>query len=911
MKINPANDGELDLSSRLVVEVRRSRVGGARLVAAAGLHGFNLLEAGTSPILFQNQSQPGRIAAGESKPPDGCGLTEIVRCRLKSKSLKAALLAPLFFSVSPLLAYAPWSSNNMLDRGDQSVLIAPVADFYHELDRMQLAPARFPAVTSTNSFAEETLQAELAGLREALAHAGKSTSAIEQIVASHLAERQKLQQFVDAFAEWKDSAPVEWVDGEERRGEPTASQPAFPSITVLSGLPGEFADYFDGAISWSNPNVPDKTAARQAWEKILNRPAAERQYKSTAAAFMLGRSWESEDPKKARAYYRQVRDLAAQGFADPTGLAAAGIGWEARLALRANEFQTAIELYLDQYAAGGSGAGESLRIALGRAVNAGPKALAPLALEPKTRRLVTAFLISDLHSNHSAASNGDPTTKAWLEAVERAGVNDVQSAEQFALAAYQADDMPAALRWVKRAGDSPVALWVEAKLFLRAGKVPEATELLSRIIESFPLEDPTDDTNQTETTFASSLLVSNDEGIVSAAHYIRGELGALKLSQHEYSQAYDLLLRGDFSADAAYLADHVLTLDELKTYVDANWPAIPPSTNTDDSDTNGPSSETALEQTTTSVRYLLARRLTRESRGLEARPYYPAEWLPAYDQFMQALGDGWNESFAADERAKALAAAAFIARTNGMNLFGTESAPDWHMYDGEFEGGVTEDSRTNGEPEILAPSADELKRASEQKTDPDLRFHFRYQAAALAWEAAKLMPNNSNETARLLCAAGSWIKYTDPKAADLFYKTLVRRCRSTAIGAKADEIHWFPDIDEDGNLRPARLELLDVPGAVEISDSEGIADYPTPGKHFIIQDGDHTRDIVAAVRRLGVPMTVKELHAANPELKPGDYTAGREIFIPSPGTTLPPESPSGANSEAIPNEPLQLIPNGD
>jgi hypothetical protein len=67
VEINLVNDGELDLSSRLVVEVRWSRVGEARLVAADGLHGFNTLNAGPSSIQFQKQSQPGRIAAGENQ----------------------------------------------------------------------------------------------------------------------------------------------------------------------------------------------------------------------------------------------------------------------------------------------------------------------------------------------------------------------------------------------------------------------------------------------------------------------------------------------------------------------------------------------------------------------------------------------------------------------------------------------------------------------------------------------------------------------------------------------------------------------------------------------------------------------------------------------------------------------------
>jgi len=67
VEINLVNDGELDLSSRLVVEVRWSRVGGARLIAADGLHGFNRLNAGPSSITFQKTSQPDRLAAGEKQ----------------------------------------------------------------------------------------------------------------------------------------------------------------------------------------------------------------------------------------------------------------------------------------------------------------------------------------------------------------------------------------------------------------------------------------------------------------------------------------------------------------------------------------------------------------------------------------------------------------------------------------------------------------------------------------------------------------------------------------------------------------------------------------------------------------------------------------------------------------------------
>jgi len=799
----------------------------------------------------------------------------------------------------------------MLDRGDAAVLVAPVADFYHELDRMQLAPPPFPTVLSANNYkndAEETLQAEINDLRAALHQMGKSSNDTERIVMSHLAERAKLQKFIappPAEPTVTSEPPAEPLDASDQSAAPTP-KPAFPSVSIVNGLPGEFADYFEGAIAWNKPNESSASAARQAWERLLNRPAAERHYKSTWAAFMLGRSWETEDLQKARAYYQQVRALATQGFSDSTSLAAASLGWEARLALRANELPTAIELYLQQYAANGWGAGESLEVALGRAVEAGPKTLAPLALDPQLRRLVTAYLISQRwYDDQAQASRFHDATKAWLEAVEQANVKDVESAERFALAAYQANEMELAVRWVNRAPSSPTARWLGAKLLLRAGKVTEATRLLSEIVNDFPVESSTNVTAETPFTDALSVPDEPENAAVPAGRYLRGELGALRLSRREYVQSLDLLLRQDFWADAAYVADRVLTTDELKSYVDENWPAIAPS-----EDDNKSSAEKQLEISTSNTRYLLARRLTRESRGTEARSYYPAERLAAFDEFMQALTSGWEESLAADQRAKALAAAAYIARTNGMELIGTEADPDWHITDGSYRGygaGVTADSRTNQEATIVFASTDELTRNEQSKPNPDKPYHYRYQAAALAWEAAKLMPDNSDQTARLLCDAGSWLKAQDPLSADLFYKSLVRRCRRTEIAAVADEIRWFPDFDNDGNVIHPRLDRLDLPTTQEISSPEAISMYPIPGKYFLVQTGDHIRNIVTAVRRLGITLTAKEIFAANPEITPDDYIAGRTILIPLPGAAAAQPDQTASNENISPPEQSQPV----
>jgi hypothetical protein len=95
-----------------------------------------------------------------------------------------------------------------------------------------------------------------------------------------------------------------------------------------------------------------------------------------------------------------------------------------------------------------------------------------------------------------------------------------------------------------------------------------------------------------------------------------------------------------------------------------------------------------------------------------------------------------------------------------------------------------------------------MVRARQHAPYPDLRFHYRYLAAELAWQAGELMPDNSDDTARVLCIGGSWIKYLNPAKADPIYKSLVRRCRQTAIGKQADSMRWFPVLDSSGNPVP-------------------------------------------------------------------------------------------------------------
>jgi hypothetical protein len=55
------------------------------------------------------------------------------------------------------------------------------------------------------------------------------------------------------------------------------------------------------------------------------------------------------------------------------------------------------------------------------------------------------------------------------------------------------------------------------------------------------------------------------------------------------------------------------------------------------------------------------------------------------------------------------------------------------------------------------------------------------------------MPNDSEETARVLDNAGGWLKSKDPQSANRFFQALAIRCGNTAIGKAAAKGNWFLD----------------------------------------------------------------------------------------------------------------------
>jgi len=694
--------------------------------------------------------------------------------------LAAAVAAAAIVCLPPEAGRAcgPFFPPTVLHLPDQAVLQAPLGEFRVELARLGgEIRAPFRSVGSDKTPSAQTAEADLADLTAALAGPGLSAPRRRKLIGQYAAARQELCSYADRLSEWRS-----W--SRYRRKKRSKSPPPAPAVPDLpEAIPEEFRLYVRGAYAFHGG---DRQAAVDLWSRLLELPEKRRRYRSTWAAYMIARVCEADQPDKAVRWFGHVRKLAAAGFADSLGLAAASYGWQGRAELDRKRFARAIDLYLLHRAAGAGSAVPSLRIVAARLLAAGGEHLEAAAAHAPTRRVVAAHLVSSTARWGVRAYHGsDEQTKqvaAWLAAVESAGVKDVAGADRLAWAAYQAGEMTAADRWLRRApATAPMARWLRAKLLVRDGKLDRADAALAAAVAALPAGQ-----GWPQPSFPAQNCEVRDRAAA--------ELAALRVARGRYVEALDLLLRAAFWFDAAYLAERVLTPDELIAYVDRHWsePRVKPARTT----TAWGFGETTPAERAWMIRHLLARRLTRLGRWKDARKYYPPGLRKPLDEYIAGIRAGADPGRLQAERAQSLFKAARIARHRGMELLAAELEPDWHVCEGSFE--LLRASKSRLDPSharLVVVTADERARLGRHRPQPDKRFHYRYVAADHAWAAARLMPDESDCTARMLCEAGTWLKTRDPKAADRFYKALVRRCGTTELGRQADRLRWFPKLD--------------------------------------------------------------------------------------------------------------------
>ncbi len=680
-------------------------------------------------------------------------------------------------------ACGPWFPNQMLDQPEIRLAHMREGSLAIELKRLEpvLPSVFYHAVRPAGGTVQWTALTDVEELRDALKAARTDPARVDAIVTGYQELRDTLSSYQLKTEQWKalaDQPPFSPADSRP----PTP--PEFPVVRIPQGLPEEFARYIEGAIAYHRGQID---LARAAWQKVLELPANQRHFRSTWAAFMIGRTYLTENPVTAIQWFGRVRQLADSGYADRLGLASDSIGWQARVELDRSNTVTAIEGYIRHYQAGDPTALVSLNRAISRLLAADPAVRCEAARNLRVQRVVTAYVVAAGRHPYDETPVASTWQSIWLNTLEEAGVAAPVDADRIAWIAYRSGDLAAAEKWSALASpDSLIAQWLRAKLLFRAGQTAEAVAIIARLARSFP-EDPT--------WLAVRRDSSGKDRAFPSADKLLGEWGVLSLARGQYLEALDSLLHGHYWLDAAYVAERVLTPEELSAYVDANWPQPPAPLSSCEAYEETHGYVSTDEQIAERLRYLLARRLTRMGHYTQATPYFPARWQSRLTNYAADLRAGGDTARSAAVRAAGLWSAARIARYEGLELMGTEVEPDWFALGGYYALTDIYTLRTNAVLQMgVAPLRKEQIRVTRQAVEvkPARRFHYRDQAADLAWRAASLMPDQSPETAAVLTEAGLWLAGKEPDRADRFYKALVRRCGHTELGAEAERLRWFP-----------------------------------------------------------------------------------------------------------------------
>lgn len=609
------------------------------------------------------------------------------------------LCLSLSLPLGSALACGPDFPMRLLDNRGQSLAELPEGNFSFEISRLGHAINGLKNVTAGANYSDEP---DLVAQRDQAEQAG--LSAEQQVLVKHL------RSLTDAHQ-------VE---------------------TEGAQLPPELRLYLAGAVAFG---TGDPALAAGYFKKVLALPAEQRASRSTWAAYSLGRalfamSAEADAApdllEQSRKAFEQTRQLSIDGFSDPLELGVASLGEEARVVRTAGDWNRAIELYATQNLHGSTVGYESLKLLMADLMALPEDQVAELLKGQPVQQLVTASLISRL-----GWSFGDqpPNEQKMIKLLQNSTRGSLENADRLAAMNYQQGDYASAKAFLEHAGDGGLAWWLRAKLAVREGDKNAAAAAYAKAAQAFPQNE----------SWGERRTPDFDYETLQPKCRVEGESAILALQRGDYLQAFDQLYRskGIYWFDAATVAERVLTLEELKHYVDTQVPAPPPLSQ-QERDNYVPLPVAA------SLRNLLGRRLLREGHYEQALVYFDNDGLRhkarLYGEQRLAADSAWWPT----RRAAALFNAAWTAREWGMDILGYETAPDYATFGGNF---VLENAELKVGPLV---AEDEVKRQQASAAQPDRRYHYRFVATALASKAADNLPHTSQAFAAVLCEASGW-----------------------------------------------------------------------------------------------------------------------------------------------------------
>jgi tetratricopeptide (TPR) repeat protein len=687
-------------------------------------------------------------------------------------------------------------------------------EFYFELEVKRLAAELKPVAKAVppnfqdgGDYNKQTIDADLGDFVAAVEGKAIQPPDIEKAKAAHQEMRELLGAVVRVDQEEANNLQSEDFIKPLKPSKEAIEEPVAPEEYA-----SEFADYHRGALSF---RCGHREKAVERWKALLERPATDRKYRTTWALFMLGKAAiEAGDWGEAIGWFVKTREAAVEGFVDSIGLASSSLGWQAFAHEENEQWSDAARLYLDQLASGDTTAIRSLRYLM-QSVFTEDANLDQLIRDPILQRLGTAGAVSQMTPfpiYYSDNDQSDDLVTKWLAALEKAQVKNVRDADRVAWIAYTRGNYDKAARWLERAeADAAYSLWLKAKLALRAGKLDVAAKSLSRALEKLPA------TKMME----SRSLVSITE--IPPEIAAGGDLGMLRLGRGEFVAAFRTFMDAGHFNDASYVADAVLSIEELKQFIDseldtwekartvkkrASYGEIDPNTGAEKppelKDVLQIGWEEHWDRPGPWLRNILASRYVRAGRYAEARPYFEESMQGVLDDYVAALDLAAKSNASKSDRAAAYWKAANIMHEDGQTL---ADYYDPISIAGRLSGKVIETGplpviamKYTDRDEFVPPVTKSEKERLKKHSVPAIRRYYSiYLSADLGWRAAALMPDNDEQTARILNQAGNWLKARDDGAADRFYQAIERRCAKTDLGKEAIKRRWFVPVEEQAN----------------------------------------------------------------------------------------------------------------
>lgn len=652
----------------------------------------------------------------------------------------------------------------------------------------------------------------------------KAVDAIGELIKAELVKAGRPDAEQDAaliLQEMRD-----YLDGEKAFGE---TKPA--AKVAASRLPDCYQLYL-GSLT------PDRAKALEATEALLALPPDQRRPLGAVAHYRRGRLLEhfirNEDARTQagkeltlerlrvlRQSLEAVQTAIKEGSPDVASVGAAARGWLAdsysRLPMECGEMlretvdlRKAADLYLGLRAEGEVIGEVSLR-SLMCGLSESQAGLELCRDDKELRRLMTMFLSSHRETwiEQEEEPPRDKAIEEWLRVLNSGNLAEPdENTVRIALLYYQRGDYDASERLVAKCppGDVAAAM-LRSRLELRLGRRVEAAKALERAlpglgkVEAFPqwgLDD-----RLWETWEKSWVFVKRDQ-TNSADGKLRAELAMLRLGLGDFADALRLNLAAGLIWDARYVAECVMSVDELKAFVDAEVKG-PHVRKRGYLEWAEPGDTIDLNE---EIRVLLGRRLCRAGRWTEAKPYMRPGMAAQIDAYLGHLDLARDTTKDSRTRADAYWQAALLIRAHGRELLYCDFGPRHTAWlwtpTGAVRGWVENNwPRCRAEPSqtypwnpLTGPGTDERRRIEAwlaENPAPGNRHNvlMKYRAFDLGMKAVELLPDNDPSGGMILQHVGSELMYLDPPFANKAYKLLATRFKETPFGKYAAEKHWF------------------------------------------------------------------------------------------------------------------------